>query len=445
MAGLYTACDCLVHPYRGEGFGLPIAEAMACGLPVIVTGMGAALDFCDENNAYLIPAKKACLPEKRMGDLETVDFPWYAEPDMEALATHLRHVFVHPDEARAKGQRGRERILAGFTWDHAALAAEGRLREFRARPVRRYVQARSASEEHKPEAPARNTEEHKPESPARNTEEHKPEAPARKSLCMMVKNEEDNLPACLEPVRDLFDDIIVVDTGSTDRTREIAARLGARVFEFPWVDSFAAARNECLRHATGEWIFWLDADDRIDAENRERLRALLAGLGNENVAWVMKCLCLPVPEGGSGTVVDHVRLFRNLPQLLWDYRVHEQILPALRRANHDVRWSKVMIHHVGYQDPALRQRKLERDWRLLEMENTERPDEPFVLFNLGTIALELGRFEPALAFLRRSLALSQPETSITRKSMRAAGPMSSIPRPDGTCAGRLPQGPRVLS
>jgi FkbM family methyltransferase len=235
------------------------------------------------------------------------------------------------------------------------------------------------------------------------------------SWCLIVKNEEANLADCLAPVRELVEEIIVVDTGSTDCTREIAASLGARVFEFPWVDSFSAARNACLTHATGQWIFWLDADDRIDADNRERLRALLAGLGNENDAWVMKCHCLPGPEGGSGTVVDHVRLFRNVTDLRWDYRVHEQILPAVRRAGHKVRWCDVVIQHVGYQDSALRQRKLQRDWRLLQKEHTERPDDAFILFNLGSISVETGRLNDALGYLQRSLAKSDPRDSIVRK------------------------------
>src|SRR6202034_3650135 len=85
LAGLYASCNCLVHPYRGEGFGLPIAEAMACGLPVIVAGSGAALDYCHKENAYLIPARVVRFREKRIGDLETVDYPWLAEPDRDAL------------------------------------------------------------------------------------------------------------------------------------------------------------------------------------------------------------------------------------------------------------------------------------------------------------------------------------------------------------------------
>src|SRR5262249_39607316 len=85
LAGLYAACDCLVHPYRGEGFGLPIAEAMASALPVIVTGRGAALDFCSEETAYLLPAHLARFAEKRLGELETVDFPFFWEPERDAL------------------------------------------------------------------------------------------------------------------------------------------------------------------------------------------------------------------------------------------------------------------------------------------------------------------------------------------------------------------------
>src|SRR5579884_2195452 len=91
----------------------------------------------------------------------------------------------------------------------------------------------------------------------------------RVSLCMIVRNEESNLPSCLELIREIVDEIIVVDTGSTDKTKEVAANLGAKVFDFPWKDSFASARNESLRHATGEWIFWMDADDRMDRENIE--------------------------------------------------------------------------------------------------------------------------------------------------------------------------------
>jgi GT2 family glycosyltransferase/Flp pilus assembly protein TadD len=235
------------------------------------------------------------------------------------------------------------------------------------------------------------------------------------SLCMIVKNEEKNLHACLESAFDLVDEIVVVDTGSTDKTREAAAHFGARVVDFPWVDSFAAARNESLRHATGDWVFWLDADDRLDQDNRERLGALLAGLKDENVAYSMKCLCLSESKTTTPTVVDHVRLFRNHPEIRWQYRVHEQILPAIRRLGGAVRPATVVIHHLGYQDFSLRSQKHRRDLRLLQLDYAETPDDPFTLFNLGWLLSELRQPAEALPLLRRSLELSRPADSIVRK------------------------------
>ena len=238
----------------------------------------------------------------------------------------------------------------------------------------------------------------------------------RVSLCMIVKNEEANLGACLEGLRDLFDEIVVVDTGSTDRTPEIAREQGAQVFDFPWIDSFAAARNESLRHATGDWIFWLDADDRLDAANRQKLRAVLADLPDGAVVgYSLKCVCLPDPVHGAVTVVDHVRLFPRHPEVRWEYRVHEQILPALRRLGGDVRFADVAVQHTGYQDPALRGRKLERDLRLLHLEDADKPDDPFTLFNLGSVYQELGKLAEALPLLQRSLERSAPRDSIVRK------------------------------
>ena len=99
----------------------------------------------------------------------------------------------------------------------------------------------------------------------------------------------------------------------------------------------------------------------------------------------------------------------------WAYRVHEQILPSLRRAGVPVRWTEAVVRHVGYTDPALRRRKLVRDRAILELELADRPDDPFVLFNLGQVALDVGDSRAALGYLQRSLAGSAPSDSITRK------------------------------
>jgi glycosyltransferase involved in cell wall biosynthesis len=136
LAGLYAACDCLVHPYRGEGFGLPIAEAMACGLPAIVTGYGAATDFCDERTSYPILARPGRFGEKRVGEIETVDYPWLAEPDVSVLRHLMRRVVANPAEARRKGRAASQRIRSRFTWSHAVDEVERRLEALARRRAR---------------------------------------------------------------------------------------------------------------------------------------------------------------------------------------------------------------------------------------------------------------------------------------------------------------------
>ena len=237
------------------------------------------------------------------------------------------------------------------------------------------------------------------------------------SLNMIVRNEENNLAHCLESVRDVFDEIVIVDTGSQDRTIEIAQSFGAKVFEFTWIDDFAAARNEALAHATGDFVFWLDADDVVEPAERDKLRALLAGLSRDDLAgYVVRCACDPSPDRvGGETVVDHIRLFPLRADVRWNYRVHEQILPSLRRAKIPTRWTDLTVRHTGYVDPALRSRKLDRDIKILESELVDRPDDPFVLFNLGTIAVERHNGHEALGYLEKSLAGSAPGDSIVRK------------------------------
>jgi tetratricopeptide (TPR) repeat protein len=131
---------------------------------------------------------------------------------------------------------------------------------------------------------------------------------------------------------------------------------------------------------------------------------------------VVRCACDPSTDGSGGqTVVDHIRLFPVRDDIRWIYRVHEQILPALKAAGVPVRWSHVIVRHTGYTDPALRARKLDRDTRLSHLDLKDRPNDPFVLFNLGSIAIERQEWRAALDWLRRSLARSAPGDSITRK------------------------------
>jgi tetratricopeptide (TPR) repeat protein len=227
---------------------------------------------------------------------------------------------------------------------------------------------------------------------------------SRLSLCMIVRDEERNLPLCLEPLRSLVDEIVVVDTGSTDGTRDAAARLGAKVYDFKWIDDFSAARNESLRHATGDWVLWLDADDRLDSENQAVLAALRERIDHERAdLYAVQVLSTVVSASSSGCLVTQARLFRRT-QMCWRRRVHEELVPVDPNARLAMQASELVIHHVGYENPARRRAKLHRDLRLLQLDYAVNPDDPLTLFHLAWEHLELGNFTQTVRYARRGLS-----------------------------------------
>jgi glycosyltransferase involved in cell wall biosynthesis len=139
MAGLYATCDCLVHPYRAEGFAMCVAEGMASGLPVIVTGLGGTTDFCNIQTAFLVPANLRQMNKKQLDNEPTLDYPTYAEPELDGLVDWMRHVYNHPRESRAIAREGMNKIRAEFTWDCAADTAAQRLAALESKPVQRHL------------------------------------------------------------------------------------------------------------------------------------------------------------------------------------------------------------------------------------------------------------------------------------------------------------------
>src|SRR3954467_3292702 len=144
------------------------------------------------------------------------------------------------------------------------------------------------------------------------------------SLAMIVRDEEEMLPRSLAAAKDAVDEIIVVDTGSTDRTVEIAKSFGAKVIEREWTGSFADARNASFDAATGDWIMFLDADEVLVADDAERLREVLGRTWREAFYLVETNF---TGELGDGTAVTHnaLRVFRNRPEYRFEGRIHEQI------------------------------------------------------------------------------------------------------------------------
>jgi GT2 family glycosyltransferase/tetratricopeptide (TPR) repeat protein len=238
------------------------------------------------------------------------------------------------------------------------------------------------------------------------------------SLCMIARDNAHTIAAALEGIRPWVDEMVVVDTGSSDETPAICAGLGARVGHFAWADDFSAARNESLRLARGRWLFWMDSDDVIDPDCGRRLRELAYAASDPSVlGYVVQVRC-PGPAGsGNVTVVDHVKLVRNHPGVRFELRVHEQVLPAIRRLGGEVAWTDLFVTHAGYDhSPAGQARKLERDLRLLHLDLGERPEHPFVLFNLGMTYADAGRPAEAAGYLRRSIAASGSGESHLRKA-----------------------------
>lgn len=664
MAGLYTACHCLVHPYRGEGFGLPIAEAMACGLAPIVTGYGAALDFCNQNNAWLIPASVEKLPFKQVGNRETVDFPWLAEPNFYALCDMMRHAALHPDEVTGRGRIASLHIHEHFTWEQAARKVEERLQALVAHPAtsvetaheesaedmalrtqlvgRACVRARIQAQRGEVDSAVQTLVNHgirsDPTSPVPYCElteilmaagryndalqvvaemppdsdqalmreiealcharlgndeaarqaahranerpraqvvlgtlavrggeaneaeiffrraigadpacasawlslgmllwgqEQREEAwravqralvadPLRSevvaisldmagrcgqlpavleiisqaaqaypdsrnlarthtellvrcgytaaaleacqaflvdfgvdenlldmalelrnsigvvdrrsetgqsgvSLCMIVKNEEAHLARCLSSVKTLVGEMIVVDTGSQDRTVDIATIFGARTFPFPWTGSFCDARNHALEQATGDWILVLDADEQISARDLESIRRTTDPSAGRKAAWSVVTRNYTTQVNTQGWTANEgsypreeaadgwypswkVRLFPNLSFIRFSGDVHEMVEPSLRQHGFAIHGAPFVVHHYGglasngQQEQIKQVRYFEIGLQKLE----QNPHDRIALTELAVQAGELGLFEKAIELWDRVLAL-QPD------------------------------------
>ena len=229
------------------------------------------------------------------------------------------------------------------------------------------------------------------------------------SLVMMVKNEEAFLEDALRSAQPLCDELVVVDTGSTDRTVQIARDLGARVSSFAWCDDFSAARNETLRQARGRWVAVLDADERFRCADPTAVRALLV----PGPDFPCEGLSLPVVnvtlEGQVISRFQSVRIFGNAPdRIAYVGRVHNQLRsldPARPRIQARV-CPALEVVHLGYDKRVYRDRKkAERSLPLIEASMRDEPRDPRWRFYLGREYALLGRPAEAAAQYREGLAL----------------------------------------
>jgi tetratricopeptide (TPR) repeat protein len=242
----------------------------------------------------------------------------------------------------------------------------------------------------------------------------------RLSMCMIARDSSATIRAALDSVKPWVDEMIVVDTGSGDNTPSIAEECGAIVHRAPWEDSFSVARNHSIQRANGEWIFWMDSDDTLMESDGRSLRELvLRDHSPSTMGYVLQVHCPAAPSAAmysTMTVVDHIKLFRNLPAIRFTGRIHEQVLSAIRELGCAVEWTNIAVLHSGSdQTPEGRARKRARDLRLLQLELKESPDSTFALFNLGMTLLDAGQPDQALNALSRSLQLAEKNESHVRK------------------------------
>lgn len=227
----------------------------------------------------------------------------------------------------------------------------------------------------------------------------------RLSACLIVKNEALLLSRCLESIRSFVDEIIVVDTGSYDDTIEIASSYGARVYHFNWINDFSAARNESLRHAKGDWVLYIDADETVDAVNAAKIQQVIT---REDISAVTVRQCIPQQSGNIATAFysEYCRLFRRHPAIRFEGKIHEQILPAIERQGGKVLCTDIVIHHWAYAvNEEKKQRRAERNlcYLLTELEMVQ--DDPFLYFNLGMTYRELGQWDAAIRSFHSALTL----------------------------------------
>jgi glycosyltransferase involved in cell wall biosynthesis len=218
------------------------------------------------------------------------------------------------------------------------------------------------------------------------------------SLCMIVKNEEKNLRRCLQSVMNAVDEIIIVDTGSTDKTCEIARQFGALVEHFEWNGSFSDARNQSLAKARGEWILFLDADEELAPESTAVLHRLVE---DSSISGYSLRIENYVGDAGAAELYPDLvfRLFRNRPEHRFQGAIHEQIACVIRQHDPEAKFGLAedfIIRHYGYLTQQITEKdKKSRNLRMLEAEFRKNPDDKLLRYHYGVELYGLGNSRQA--------------------------------------------------
>ncbi|NQX64567.1 glycosyltransferase family 2 protein [Paenibacillus alba] len=228
------------------------------------------------------------------------------------------------------------------------------------------------------------------------------------SLCMIVKDEEELIAACLNSVKNWIDEMIIVDTGSSDRTIEICQSFGATVLAYEWNNNFADARNHGLAHATGDWILYLDADEELAPLGDYDLHAQLR---QEHAAILSLHLINyigEVPNEDEAFHIAHPRFFRNHRGLQFKYPIHETLNVDEIFGNQErsaiIGHVPLKLWHRGYMDSITQQKnKYERNMTLLLQEANEQSSNPWTEYHMASEYYRVHRYDKAFEYVNLSI------------------------------------------
>ncbi|MEO1702424.1 MAG: glycosyltransferase [Pseudomonadota bacterium] len=228
---------------------------------------------------------------------------------------------------------------------------------------------------------------------------------------MIVKDEASFLGACLQSLSEHVDEIVVVDTGSTDSTLEIARRFDCKISEVPWEGDFAAARNQAFRHTNADWCLYIDADERLSVPEGQTLGSIVDDVGA--AAYFVRF----VPKLGF-TPYHEIRLYRNDPRIRFFGSMHETVHDAIQQVclsdGLTIEPSDVAIEHHGYEGDQ--SNKHDRNLPLLKRAILEQPERAFIWAHLGDTLARLGRTGEARDALRKAIELSDDNENLKQKT-----------------------------
>lgn len=231
------------------------------------------------------------------------------------------------------------------------------------------------------------------------------------SLCMIVRNETDFLQGAVASARPLVDEVVIVDTGSTDGTVEIAWKLADAFAEVSFDGDFSSARNEAIARASCDWILFLDADERLIEPDGSRLAQQLNDL-NEDVLG-LRLLRYNFFADGKFYTGRELKVFRNEPSVCYERKINESVAPSIAAAGGRVVHAPVIMNHFGHcRRVAQRDAKAYHYLALMESQLRDRPNDAVLLGYQGLILRSLGRFDEAIDRSNRSIALDQNSSTV---------------------------------